>query len=70
MSKEPITPEIIRATVARLSDITDNPDYAHRLEDKIRHDVLEAIANGCEKSRECAVEALKSSELDFPRWYS
>lgn len=47
-----------------------NPDYAHEAEDRLRHEVLRAIAAGAPNAQELAAEALKSSEMQFERWYS
>lgn len=47
---------------------TYDDEVAHRSEDAMREEVLEAIANGAPNAAELARAALKSSELDFSRW--
>ncbi|KKN81378.1 hypothetical protein LCGC14_0319910 [marine sediment metagenome] len=42
---------------------------AHIAEDELRGDVLRAIAVGHENPALIADEALKTSKLEFPRWY-
>ncbi len=50
---------------------TDNPVYAHRLEDDLWLRVLMAIAGGeCESPATIAEEAIKSQQIEFPRLYS
>ena len=48
----------------------DDPETSHILEDELQEEVLQAIANGAENSSELAKEVLKTSEIDFPRWYA
>jgi len=45
-------------------------ELAHIKEDALREDVLDAIAAGATNAAELAEEALKSSDLDFTRWYA
>ncbi len=46
-----------------------DPEGAHGTEDRLWAEVLEAIATGAENPRELAQEALKSRDIEFPRWY-
>lgn len=43
-------------------------ERAHGNEDDLRHEVLEAIANGVPNAQELALEVLKTSKIDFSRW--
>ena len=45
-------------------------EYAHSMEDDLYVDVLKAIAAGTRNSKQMAEAALKTQELDFPRWYA
>lgn len=45
-------------------------DEQHRLEKKLWHDALKAIANGTPDAQAIAANALKSSKIKFPRWYA
>ena len=65
---EPVTPEMIRAWVAKIAAMSNDPEGAHSEEDVMKDCVLQAIACGVENPKECAAEALKSCDLDFPRW--
>ena len=67
-----MTIEELRARIAALKvNATGWQSSAngHMEEDGIRGDVLEAIAGGAENAKELAAEALKTSEIKFPRWY-
>ena len=58
----------------RLQDIRDNSNNdegSHIREDRLRDDLLRAIADGkCNDPEACAKEALKSNRIDFSRWYA
>ncbi|QDP58768.1 MAG: hypothetical protein GOVbin1573_55 [Prokaryotic dsDNA virus sp.] len=58
--------------LARLDEIRrsiGDPEGAHSLEDKLRGDLLRAIATEhCSDPMECARLAMTSDALDFPRW--
>ena len=60
--------EWLRSIAAEAED-TDHEE-AHVYEDAMREKVLEAIASGCPNASELAKEALKSSEIEFERWYA
>lgn len=50
-----------------------DPEVAHETEDALYRDILRHIAWGSlkgDEAREVAVEALKTKQLDFPRWMS
>jgi len=48
----------------------DEGDW-HRIEDKLKDDVLLAIANGeCDDPKGCAAAVLVVNTLDYSRWYA
>lgn len=64
-----MTADEIKKRVAEISKARKDPETAHGKEDDLFVDVLRAIAEGrAEDPAKCATEALKSVELDFPRW--
>lgn len=55
----------------KLEEIRENKDddeAQHAREDDLHHDVLRAIAAGCDNPAELAAAALKSLEIKFSRW--
>ena len=71
MKIKTLTPEAIRAWVAVIAGMANDPEAAHSEEDEMKDCVLRAIENGSAGGdAECAAEALKSCDLDFPRWYA
>jgi hypothetical protein len=55
----------------RLDDIracAGDDEAAHSMEDALRRDVLQAIADGSPDAVELARIALESESLDFARW--
>jgi hypothetical protein len=46
----------------------NDPEAAHLEEDGMMFAVLKAIANGATNAKELASEAIKSIDIDFPRW--
>ena len=63
-----ITPAEARARVDVIKAVYDDPEDAHGKEDELRHDVLQAIAEGSKYGRALAEIALTTSEIEFPRW--
>lgn len=63
-----MTLEEVRAGIELIRSKADDDEVAHGLEDDLRHEVLEAIANGAENARELAAELLKTSDIKFSRW--
>jgi hypothetical protein len=59
--------EVIQRIQA-IKDNEDNYEVAHSLEDRLREDILKAIANGVDNAQELAQLALTTSDLDFSRW--
>ena len=60
----------VRAEVARIAEMTGDPEAAHGAEDELWRGVLEAIATGNAQAGYLAAEALKTRDLDFPRYCS
>jgi hypothetical protein len=64
-----MTVEKVRETIVRINDMAGDDEAAHSLEDKLHHDVLEAIAAGkCENPRELAREVIQTKNIQFSRW--
>lgn len=64
-----MTPEQIRAIVAKIEAMRDDDEAAHSEEDSLHVRVLMSIAAGqAEDPAACAAEALKTREIDFARW--
>jgi hypothetical protein len=65
-----MTTEDIEAKISdifRAAAIQDNFELAHSLEDRLRRDVLRAIANGADNAADLARAALRSSQIRFER---
>lgn len=45
-----------------------DPECAHENEDELYQKVLEEVVKGNPRARKMAKLALKTKELDFPRW--
>lgn len=54
--------------VAEIEARKSDDEMAHSEEDRLRKDVLEAIAEGAENARELAAAALETGAIDFARW--
>jgi len=63
-----VTPADVRLRVAAIEAAHDDYEMAHSDEDSLHHDVLRAIAAGAPNAAELAAEALRTLELDFPRY--
>ena len=58
-------------SVEEIEANSNDPEWAHTLEDKLHASVLEYIASGkCSNPAEFASEALKTRRIAFNRWYS
>lgn len=69
MDKEPVTPEWVAAKVENIKRLTSDPETAHICEDQLWEAVLYVIAEGeCADPKACAIAALRTKEIDFPRW--
>jgi hypothetical protein len=58
------------AEVRRLAEDRKDYEAAHGVEDELWMRVLEAIRDGAENPSELARIALKTGEIDYPRWYA
>ena len=47
-----------------------DPELAHENEDELYQKVLEEVVKGNPQAQKMAELALKTKQLDFPRWYS
>ena len=54
--------------VEAIKGIASDDETAHSEEDRLRHEVLEQIAAGCENASGYAAEVLKTSAIRFARW--
>lgn len=65
-----ITLSQARNMVAKIASNESDDETAHRLERKLRDDVLTAIAHGSPDSRELAEIALATNDINFSRWFA
>ena len=63
-----ITVGDVEAEVQIINDIRGDDEAAHSREDRLRQEVLEAIAEGSEDAQDLATAVLKTSEIKFTRW--
>lgn len=70
MSERFSTIKGIRSFIADLAEMAGDAESAHSAEDQLHQGVLAIIANGEHDDSAAALarEALKSRDLDFPRW--
>lgn len=61
--------EVLRR-VAAIDEVADSPEKAHKEEDRLYCDVLEAIAAGADDPAGLARAALSARKLDLERYYS
>jgi hypothetical protein len=64
-----MTPDDVRARVAKLAT-ADDPEWQHGEEDRIWRDVLVEVWRGSPDARALADEALKTTNINFQRWYA
>ena len=61
--------EYVKEVVSEIERIKYDDESAHTKEDDLYRWILESIADGsCEDPKSCAIEALKTQEIDFARW--
>ena len=65
-----MTPAEVRARVRRIAALEADPEAAHDEEDRLRGEVLNAIAAGAPDAAELAAIAIETRALSFPRWYA
>ena len=46
-----------------------DPELAHKAQDELYLAILAAIRRGCKDPKRYAAEALRLSQMKFPRWY-
>jgi hypothetical protein len=66
---EMITVSRAREMVAKIASQSSDDETAHRLERKLRDQVLTAIAQGSTDSLELAEIALSTNDVGFSRWF-
>lgn len=68
-SGEMMTPDKVRELVENIGKTADDAESAHGQEDDLYATILQAIADGkCVDAQTCAIEALKTVDIKFPRW--
>lgn len=67
-SSPPLTVEDVARRIAEITSAVHDHEKAHDLDDKLRADVLAAIAAGAPDAQILATAALRSDTLDFYRW--
>lgn len=63
-----ITVEEVKKHVERIREMAGDDEGAHGTEDDLWEEVLRAISEGAKKPKQLAIEALKTTEIDFARW--
>lgn len=63
-----MTVEEVLSLVAEIASVADDAEVAHDREDGLWASVLTAIADGSADPAGLARAALKTQDLDFPRW--
>lgn len=63
-----MTPKEVRARVAQIAQMADDPERAHAAQDQLFYDVLVAVSVRTPDSDCLASEALVASDIDFARW--
>lgn len=63
-----MTPDEVIKRVAEIAACCDDPEGAHGMEDDLYEDILRGIVAGDADVASIAKEALKTKEIDFPRW--
>jgi hypothetical protein len=66
---ELITVSQAREMVAEIASASSDEETAHRIERKLRDQVLTAIAQGSTDSLELAEIALSTNDIGFSRWF-
>lgn len=63
-----LTVEYVNKAVEYIEEIKGDDEVAHSMEDALRAEVLQAIADGHEDHQDLATAALKTENIDFYRW--
>ena len=59
----------LKIQIKELKKLAHNFEASHEFEDNLREKVLKEIAAGNPNSQELAQEVLKTSNINFARWY-
>lgn len=65
-----ITVAEVYGWVISIQDIANDDEAAHFEEDRLRTEVLAAIADGAEHPDRLAAAALTTKDITFSRWYA
>lgn len=60
--------EQVKKRIQDIKDCSEDFEGAHSMEDSLHQDVLEHIANGGDNAQELALEALKTTQIQFARY--
>jgi len=61
----------IKEQVSKISAMADDDESAHCAEDDLHVEFIAYVAqNGSAKLRDMATEVLKTSDINFSRWYA
>jgi len=60
----------LKEKIKRLENMKDDNEIAHLLEDDLREIVLKEITKGNPEGQKLAEEVLKTSKINFTRWYA
>lgn len=63
-----MTLEELQKKIDEIKQIRDDDEVAHSREDRLRHDVLEAVAEGSPIAKELAELVLTTTGIHFSRW--
>lgn len=64
-----LTLNTVKERVEKVRKMSGDDEGAHSEEDKLHVDVLQAIAFGtCDDPQACAMESLKTLDIEFSRW--
>lgn len=63
-----MTIEELKLRIEKIENVSGDDEAAHASEDKLRSDVLHAIAEGCDNPKELASLVLSTAQIDFIRW--
>ena len=63
-----MTIQEVKIRIKAIAAVADDDEVAHRMEDELFRDVLEAIADGAVHGPALAAMVLETDDIDFNRW--
>jgi hypothetical protein len=63
-----LTVDDVVYALAHIASLADDPEAMHGSEDALHRSVLQAVAAGHPQARELAAAALRTNDIDAPRW--